>query len=208
MEYLRVTVGAFCVNCYLVYNDEKEAVLIDPGAAPARIEKYIEKYGLKPVAIFLTHGHFDHIGAVDYFRDKYGIKAYISEDEYEVAKDISLNSSLTLGGEAVSLMCDETFTDGEVLPVMDGAFKAILTPGHTKGGACFYAESMDRVFSGDTLFLHTVGRYDLPTGDGEVLRKSLKEKLFTLPGSTRVSPGHGLETSIQSEIDYGTDEFF
>ncbi len=207
MDYLRVTVGKLSENCYLLYNDKNEAVIIDPGADGPRIDKYLAKYELTPQAVLLTHGHFDHIGAVDYFREKYGIKAYVSEDEDRLCKDPFMNESATVGEEPVSLSCDCLFKDGDVLPVLDGSITAITTPGHTIGGACFYVKSMDRLFSGDTLFCHTVGRYDLVTGDPYALQSSIRDKLFALPEVTYVSPGHGRETTIAHEMVMRTDEF-
>ncbi len=207
MDYIRATVGGMAENCYILYSDENEAVIIDPGADGPRIEKFLEKYGLTPVAVLLTHGHFDHIGAVDYFRNKYGIKAYASEDEDKLCRDPFMNESATVSGEPVSLTCDVFFKDGEVLPMLDSSIRAITTPGHTIGGACFYVEKIGRLFSGDTLFCHTVGRYDLVTGDPYALQKSIREKLFVLPDATGVSPGHGRETTIGHEKMMGTDDF-
>lgn len=207
MDYIRVTVGEMAENCYVFYNDKKEAILIDPGADGERIEGSLCRHELTPVAILLTHGHFDHIGAVDYFRKKYGIKAYVSEDEDDLCKSPRMNESATVYGEPITLSCDELFKDGDILPVFDGAIRVITTPGHTKGGACFYVEEIGRLFSGDTLFCHTVGRYDLVTGDPYALQKSIREKLFTLPENTGVSPGHGRETTIGHEIMNGTDFF-
>ncbi len=207
MDYLRVTVGELAENCYVIYNNKKEAVLVDPGADGERIDKYLAHHELTPAAVILTHGHFDHIGAVDYFRKKYGIKAYVSEDEYEFCKDPRMNESAQVMGYPLSLTCDETFKDGDILPIFDGKIQAITTPGHTAGGACFYVQEMGRLFSGDTLFCHTVGRYDLVTGDPYALQASIREKLFKLPEETGISPGHGRESSIGHEKMMGTDDF-
>ena len=207
MKYIRVTVGDYCENCYLLYNDNNEAVIIDPGADAERIIKYIDRYSLRPVAILLTHGHFDHIGAVQECRDRYGIPVYASGDEVQLLRDPALNSSADLGGYPISLIADYTFGDGEILPISGFSIHTLLTPGHTVGSACFYVPDMGAVFSGDTLFRHTVGRYDLPTGDGAALVRSLREKLFLLPPDTRVIPGHGLETVIGQEMELGTDDF-
>lgn len=197
MRVEKICVGYINENCYLaIHEASMEALIIDPGSEPEKIKAKIEELNVKPQAILLTHGHYDHTGAVDELRNSYGIKVYASVDEEQVLKDrrISLNS--------VEVQADEYIMDGQrfCLANMNGIMLA--TPGHTPGGACYYFEEDGILFSGDTLFHESVGRSDFKMGSASDLIRSIKEKLLILPDDTIVLPGHMDGTTIGHEKVY------
>ncbi|MCR5153638.1 MAG: MBL fold metallo-hydrolase [Lachnospiraceae bacterium] len=199
MKVLQFTLGPVSTNTYIVYDEEsKEAVIIDPADSPEVLRRAIDMNGLYPSAILLTHGHFDHIGAVSAMRDAYMIPALIYTDDKELMEDEEANVS-AMFGEGFSEWANTCIYNGQILQYLDERFICIATPGHTAGSCCFYDEKDKLLFSGDTLFFESVGRTDFPTGSAAQLSRSIKERLFTLPDDVRVLPGHGPETTIGHE---------
>ena len=172
--------------------------MIDPADHAQKIIEWMKSENLKPVAILLTHGHFDHIMGVEGIRKEYGIPVYASRDEVDVLAKPQLNVS-TMMGAYLSMKADELFADGDVLELAGMKLKVISTPGHTIGSVCFYIEEEKVLISGDTLFEASVGRTDFPTGSSRQLIESIKTRLFILPDDTSVFPGHGGTTSIGYE---------
>jgi len=156
----------------------------------------IKENGLKLKYILLTHGHYDHIGAVDEIKIETGAQILAHAAEDALLKEADLNLSKLGTGKALSITCDRLLEDGDIIELGAGKLTVIHTPGHTAGCACFYDEENNVLFSGDTLFKGTTGRYDLPTSDGNALFSSIKNKLFTLPDDTKVFPGHEAGTTI------------
>lgn len=194
-----IAVGSLGTNCYFVCNgDTMETVIIDPGADAGKIMSCIEEKKYRPVAVFLTHGHFDHMMAAREICDKYNIKLYIYETEKELAEDPDANLSTSFMGPFL-VEADETFTDNETVNMAGLDFKVLHTPGHTRGSCCFYLEEENILISGDTLFCQSVGRSDFPTGSTSQLLRSIGERLFILPDETKVYPGHGDGTTIGYE---------
>lgn len=194
-----IVLGPVQTNCYFLYReDTKDCVIVDPGDEPERIYKFLEDNDLTPVAVLLTHGHFDHILAVEPLRNKYGISVYAAEAERETLKDKAVNLSTQMG-TMLSLEADYWLSDGEEMELLGQTMRCILTPGHTVGGMCYYFPKAGVLFSGDTLFQESVGRTDFPGGSMSQLIQSIREKLFVLPDAVQVYPGHGLMTSIKSE---------
>ena len=171
-------------------------MIVDPGDEAKRIKKFIEDQELHPVAILLTHGHFDHVMAVDSVRAAYHIPVYAAEAEKETMHDASLNLSINMGGAMLSIEADHWLKDGETITLLDQEVRCILTPGHTVGGMCFYFSKAGMLFSGDTLFQESVGRTDFPGGSMSEIVRSIREKLFVLPDAVQVYPGHGLMTCL------------
>lgn len=202
MKIKRLVVGPVCTNCYIVSGDgSTRAVVVDPGDDFSRIRKYITTEGLTPVAILLTHGHFDHIGAVDELRSAYRIPVYALEEEQEIlTSEKNLGSMAGMAG--LCLEADDYVRDGDVLTLADMEFQVIATPGHTVGSCCYYLPSEDILFSGDTLFQGSYGRIDFPTGSGTAMMHSICDKLLKLKPETRVYPGHEAETTIGAERTY------
>ena len=202
MDIKTLVLGEISTNCYLVCNrDTKECVIIDPADEADVIKKAIEELSAAPKAVLLTHGHYDHIGAAEELKKYFNIKIYANELEQEVLNSSYKNLSEIMGSHALSIDADEYLTDGHVLELAGLRIKAVSTPGHTKGGVCYIISlaKEQAVFSGDTLFQGSVGRYDFPTSDGNALFQSIKEKLLCLDESMKVYPGHGPTTSIGEE---------
>ena len=194
-----MVLGPVQTNCFFLINeDTKEVLVIDPADHSQKIIEWMKSENLKPVAILLTHGHFDHIMGVEGIRKEYGIPVYASRDEVDVLAKPQLNVS-TMMGAYLSMKADELFCDGDVLELAGMKLKVISTPGHTIGSVCFYIEEEKVLISGDTLFEASVGRTDFPTGSSRQLIESIKTRLFILPDDTSVFPGHGGTTSIGYE---------
>jgi glyoxylase-like metal-dependent hydrolase (beta-lactamase superfamily II) len=199
MEIHHITLGPVQTNCYIVGNEEtKEAVIIDPADEGAYLAKRVHSLGYDLKAILLTHGHFDHMTGAEALKEASGAEIYCSQEEAKLMADPKLNCG-GMAGQKVSLTPDHFFADGEKLTFAGITFEVLFTPGHTSGGVCFYVEKEKVVFSGDTLFQESVGRTDLPTGNGRRLIKSIQEKLMPLADDVVVYPGHGEETTIGYE---------
>lgn len=201
MEVTVLTVGPVYTNCYIVNkeNDSTGCVVIDPGEDAEKIASYIRKKNLTCEGILLTHGHFDHITAVSELHSLVGGKIYAYEKEKELLADPMLNSSAMVGYE-VGIEADVWLRDGQMLEIAGMQFQVIHTPGHTTGGCCYYAESDKLLFSGDTIFMESIGRTDLPTGNSWELIDSVRNKVLTLPNDVTIYPGHGPKTTVAYEV--------
>lgn len=194
--------GDFMTNCYTVYNAvTRDAVLIDPACNARFLNNILVNEQLNCVAILLTHGHYDHIGALPELMELVGHKVpiYASAEEEDVLNDPRKNLSTMLSGQMVTVKPDILLQDDQEIELLDTKLRCFLVPGHTKGGMCYYFAENGILFSGDTLFARSIGRSDFPTGDGIKLVKSIKEKLMTLPDETIVYPGHNERTTIGKE---------
>ena len=192
--------GIISTNCYLVINEEaKEAVLIDPAGMTKKMIAYIKEEGITLKAILLTHAHFDHIMGIDKTIEDCGeMHVYVEETDLPLLNNAKLNES-TVYTNGYSYQGGTVIHDGDVLSIAGIDFKVIHTPGHTAGGVSYYIESENVLFSGDTLFRGSVGRFDFATSSKEALISSIKEKLLVLPDDTRVLPGHSHPTTIAYE---------
>ena len=195
--------GAVSTNCYLIYNDgTKEAVIVDPADNGAYILNKCREFEITPVAVLLTHGHFDHILATEDIRRAFHCKVYAGKDEDLLLQDPYQNLTGSMGSEQMSLNADVLVRDGEVLNLIGFDWRVIFTPGHTAGSVCYYVEAEDVLISGDTLFAESLGRTDLPTGSSATIVRSIAEKLLILPEDIMVYPGHGDPTTIGHEKQY------
>ncbi len=203
LEIYVKTLGDMGTNCYIMVNhDTDECVVFDPGAEPEVLKEIFDNPQFQLRGIFLTHGHFDHIGAVKALKDAYHVPVYASRQEQEeVLTKVNVNLTGSFGLPYI-IEADELLRDGEVVEIIGTKIQCLLTPGHTSGGMSYYCEELASVIVGDTLFHESVGRTDFPTGSASTLIKSVREKLFTLPDETKVFPGHMSDTTIGWEKKY------
>ena len=187
MEIAVLTLGGYMTNCYILRQEaSSKCLIIDPGYEAGRILSVLQQKQLEPEAILLTHGHFDHVGAVQDLAAETDCDVYIAE------ADLSLPPMITNG----KLYYTHTYPASGTLNLAGLAIRVLPTPGHTPGSVCLLVE--DTMFSGDTLFQGSCGRTDLPGGSWEQIAASLKT-LAALPGDYRVLPGHGGETTLDRE---------
>ncbi|MCH4888300.1 MBL fold metallo-hydrolase [Acidaminobacter sp. JC074] len=197
----RIVVGKFAVNCFFVMCDEtKEAVIIDPGAQANVIDRQVKKHEAKVKYIVLTHGHGDHIGAVEELKALYNVPVIASEDEDDMLQNPDFNESSRICDHAISFTADQYVRDEDELTFGNKTMKFIMTPGHTKGGMCIHID--DHLFTGDTLFNRSVGRTDLYGGSHQTLISSIAFKLLRLDDETKVYPGHGAMSTIGFEREH------
>lgn len=195
MEVIEYQTGPLRVNTYLVFDETKEAFLVDPGSYLKQISNKIIEKELNLKYIVLTHGHGDHIGGIQQFKADFpDVKVVALDLEKETLNDPVKNNSAVILGGLVSMDADEYVSEGTILMVGNMNLKVIATPGHTPGGMSILLD--DIVFCGDTLFKGSIGRSDMPGGDYLALINSIKTKLFTLPDETKVYPGHMGKTTI------------
>ncbi|MRG86584.1 MBL fold metallo-hydrolase [Salinibacillus xinjiangensis] len=199
MEVKQLSLGPLGTNCYILH-DKKQAMIVDPGGDAERLKSYIREEGLKPIAILLTHAHFDHIGAVEDISKEHNLEVYLHREEHQWLKDPMLNGSKLFGVTApiTTSEADHELNEGS-LTIANWTFEVFHTPGHSPGSVSFVFENDGFVIAGDTLFQGGIGRTDLPNGNHNQLINSITQKLFTLDDETIVYPGHGPETTVGFE---------
>lgn len=179
--------GDYQTNCYILHQEgNRDCVVIDPGYEPEIILCYLSEKGLTLQAILLTHGHFDHVGAVRELAAQTDCQVYLNP------KELAMPPMLTAG----PLYYTHTYGEGDRLDIAGISFRVLETPGHTPGSVCLVAEN--NLFSGDTLFRGSCGRTDLPCGDHRAMTESLK-RLAALREDYNVYPGHGSNTTLARE---------
>ena len=201
MKELRtLVVGPYAVNCYLYWDPEsKDGVIIDPGLEAGRIIGEVVAAGFVPQAILLTHGHVDHIIAVEAVKDHFQIPLYIGRGEEELLKNPSANASALIG-EPITAPTPEHLLDDEApLEIVTINFRVLATPGHSPGGVCYLDENEGVLFCGDTIFAGSIGRSDLPGCSLEQLLNSIDQKIMKLPDDVICYPGHGPRTTVGTE---------
>ena len=198
--------NAFMVNTYLLYDETREAIIVDAACADEyeedKLADFIESQGLKLVRNITTHNHVDHILGNAFIESKYHIRP-----EYHEASGPFLFTAkgvaATFGQELTGIPEAERFlVDDEMIRWGASELKVIYTPGHADGSVCLYNKVQEFILTGDVLFAESIGRTDLPSGNFDLLIESIREKLLVLPDSTIVYPGHGPETSIGHEKQY------
>lgn len=195
----KILVGIFKVNCYILASGpEQKAIIIDPGDEENKIRKVLDKHKLKPALVINTHGHIDHIGC----DDKFGVTIYIHRDDLNLLSDAQMNlSSVLVFSYTVKSKMIKPLDDKDFIRLDDIELEVIHTPGHTQGGICLLMRkpANNVLFSGDTLFLESVGRADFPGADGNQLIESIRSRLLVLSDDTVVYPGHGPSSTIGRE---------
>ncbi|MCD7974787.1 MAG: MBL fold metallo-hydrolase [Phascolarctobacterium sp.] len=195
MKIYCLEVGMLATNCYIAVNEKlKEGVILDPGADANAILKQVEKLGIKITAIFITHGHSDHIMALNEVREKTGACVYISREDADMLTKADRNLSMFIGETIECAPAEKFYSDGDVIEEAGLKFDVLATPGHTKGGVCL--KYGDIVFCGDTVFCESIGRIDFPGGSYLELLQSIRNKLLPLDDETKLLPGHGPATTV------------
>lgn len=202
MDWKQIPLGPLQTNCYVLFNENKEAVIFDPGGHGDVLNAWLSDNNLQPLAVLLTHAHFDHIGAVEDVRQKWNIPVYLHESEQDWLTDPEKNGSSRFLGDATikAEPADVFITKESELNIGSFHFTLFHTPGHSPGSISFYHKETKTVFSGDVLFESGIGRTDLPGGDYETLITSINEALMPLPEETSVACGHGNVTTIGNEM--------
>jgi len=216
MKIEKITVGELQTNCYLIINKNK-CIIIDPGAEPEKIIKRIKQLNIYPVSIINTHGHADHIGANSYLKQIFPeLNICIHTLDKEKLLNPQKNLSAEMGYNIISPQPDILFNDDENFSIDIFNFKVIYTPGHSKGSICLYLKNgfempgttnknnestnIDILFTGDTLFCGSIGRYDFPDSNEEEIRNSLKKIISIGNLETIILPGHGCESTLSEEF--------
>jgi len=193
-----LTVGPLEENCFLVGHAPRCAV-VDPGAESERIFAAIERHDLRPERIVLTHGHVDHIAHCAHVAERYGIGIEVHRADLPYLERPQWPELEALLGARPCPAPEGFLAEGVDCEVAGLRLRVLHTPGHTPGGVCLVDEASRTILVGDTIFAGSIGRTDLPGGDGPTLVRSIHEKLFPLAGDWRLLPGHGPETSMEIE---------
>ncbi len=193
-----VPLGSLGANCYFLCN-QNEAVIIDPGSNEKLICNIINELNVNVKHIILTHGHFDHIGAVSFLKEHFNCNIYIHIDDVTLLKTPSLNLSDRFGTE-ICYIGDFISVGEETLNLIGYDFKFISTPGHTPGSMCIKVDN--KLFTGDTLFRCSIGNAFPPYGDTDLEISSIKQKILCLDDNTVCYPGHGEPTTINYEKQF------
>jgi hydroxyacylglutathione hydrolase len=198
------------VNTYILSTDSDECAVIDCGCYDKNefdeLKQYLGENNLKPVILLNTHSHLDHVFGNRLMFEHYGLKPYASELDEMNRRNAPMHAELFGLSMEVPPEPMEFISDNQLITFGNEKLVALHVPGHTTGSIAFYSESENCVFTGDALFSGSIGRTDLDGGDFETLMNSIRTRLFTLPLSTVVYPGHGSKTTIEKEMN--TNPFF
>ena len=191
-------------NTVVLYDRTGEAVIVDCGCLgdeeESQIKSFMSEKQLKPVALLDTHLHIDHIFGNNFVKKAFGLEAQASAaDNYLIEHAVEYAAMLGITGITPPPPVGKNLADGDVVKFGDSELKVIAVPGHSPGSLCFYSEADRLLIAGDVLFAGSVGRSDLPGGNGRQLIEGIKNKLLCLPDDVRVVPGHGPETTIGEE---------
>lgn len=196
-------VGMLQCNCS-VFGDEatREALVIDPGDNVAEILGILERHGLRLKLVAITHAHIDHIGGAAKLKQATGAPVYMHAHDLPLYAHLDAQAAWLGMATPERTAIDQDARDGDTLRVGEHTFTVLHTPGHTQGSLCLWLPAEAKLVAGDTLFRDSIGRTDLPGGDGRQILRSIHAKLLTLPEETLVYPGHGMETTIGREKQY------
>ena len=196
-------VGMLQCNCS-VFGDEasREAMVVDPGDEIESILEVVRRHGLTVKSIVITHAHIDHIGGAQKLKRATGAPVYMNAADEELHRRLDVQAAWLGMAPPEEVAIDVAAKDGDKLAVGPTEVQVLHTPGHTQGSICLWMPSEGKLVAGDTLFRDSIGRTDLPGGDGKQILRSIHDKLLPLPGETLVFPGHGEKTTISREKEF------
>ena len=186
-------------NTYLLFDENKNCVVIDPAKKYDGLVNYIKKNLFCLKGILLTHGHADHIRGVDILYESFHAPVYIGFDDADKMQDSFANCSMMLGEKVIVNAPFETLSDGETLNLLNEEIKVLYTPFHTAGSVCFYLKDSGLLFTGDFILPHGIGRSDLPSAKPHLFNSSMA-KILALPKETKIYGGHGKSSTIELEL--------
>jgi glyoxylase-like metal-dependent hydrolase (beta-lactamase superfamily II) len=193
-------VGMLRCNCSIFGDEEtREAIVIDPGDNIAEIRQILDRHGLRVKAIVITHAHIDHIAGAQKLKVATGAPVYLNANDEELYDDIAVQAAWLGMPVPERTAIDVQPRDGDTLQLGRCQFQVLHTPGHTQGSISLFLPTEQKLIAGDTLFRDSIGRTDLPGGDGRQILHSIRGKLLVLPDETVVVPGHGGNTTIGRE---------
>lgn len=202
MNLITLAVGKLATNCYLYYNSKNEAILIDPGYDGNKIIETINNNKLSIKHIIITHGHFDHVGAVPEINKKHKAPIYLHKKDFEEYKSAKQKAEMLYGIKFPNIpivLSIEFVKEGDLIEIDECKLKVVHTPGHSQGSISIIDEKNRMIFSGDTLFFQNIGRTDIPGASQSQLVNSIRNKLFNYSNDYKVYPGHGSPTTIGNE---------
>ena len=207
MKIKRFVFNPFQENTFVLYDESKECVIIDPGcyekAEEEELENFISENGLKPVALLNTHCHIDHILGNQFVAEKWGVELQMHKDDLPLLENAGQVSKMYgLQNYSGSPFPKHFLKEGDKFTFGESKLDVIFTPGHAPGHICFYSKKYNFIISGDVIFQMSIGRTDLPFGDFDTLIKSITEKIFPLPGQTQIHCGHGPSTVLNYEREH------
>ena len=196
-------VGILRCNCSILGDETtKEAIVVDPGDNIDQIERILEKHGLRVKAIVVTHAHIDHVAGAKLLKDKTGAPVYLNSNDAALLDALDQQALWLQVPPPERVEVDTDAKDALSLKLGESDLHVLFTPGHTQGSISLYLPQESKLIAGDTLFRDSIGRTDLPGGDGRQILSSIKTKLLVLPDETVVIPGHGPSTTIAREKEW------
>ena len=204
MKIKKITFNNFMENTFIVYDQTKECIIIDPGCysieEKEELLSFININQLQPTLLINTHCHIDHIFGNNFVNKKWNTRLVINKLELEILKSAHVVAqSYGFNNYEPSPQPSKYITEGDIITFGKSELKVLFTPGHAPGHISLYSKKDEFIISGDVLFMNSIGRTDLPGGDYETIIKTIKNKLLTLPKQTKVYCGHGPETTIDNE---------
>lgn len=193
-------VGLLQANCYFLIDEAtNHAAIVDPGGSPDQIIAFVNEHKWEVTKVLLTHGHFDHVDAMEDMREYFDAKVYIHKKEADYLSEPGLSLSTNFLGVPKTYKADVMLSDGDEIEVGESVLKVITVPGHTLASVCYYNKKDEFLIVGDTVFRESIGRTDLYPGVSTDLPRNIKEKLWGLPDQVIIYPGHGPSTTIAHE---------
>ena len=207
MKIKRFVFNPFQENTFVLYDESKECVIIDPGCYEKEEEvelgDFISENGLKPVALLNTHCHIDHILGNQFVTDKWGVELQMHKKDLPLLENAGgVSKMYGFENYSDSPYPKHFLEDGNIFSFGESELEVLFTPGHAPGHICFYSKKNNLIISGDVIFQMSIGRTDLPFGDYDTLIKSITEKIFSLPGETQIYCGHGATTVLSYEREH------